>query len=608
MLNYGRVPVVHDPDPQSLPVRTVDFWLDISSIVRHDRHGEVDKHLSRLEYIDEVCWSLQATVERILPGWEVRLNGTADQWLVKDFREQGIEREYLGKLREWGFSPTGRDNLVADDVILERSHSTGAIVVSADSFWQAKYAPHRPWMWNGRRLVHPLRVGSSGQWMFNASRGRGRSIKETLEDLLFELNPTVRTLLRRHRVSEVDFPRVSKFLESANLDVDWSSPVPPLQRETLLEIVSDAIEFRHRLAELVTSGTIEHTDAIVALVLNRQNTKEVGGELYVTEEGRKVLEQMTPRKVAVDVLAQACHDRDLRTLSVAIEMLQKSDVDGLFQIALCLQGSLASPGQIRWRGLECKEGPVRDLPLRWVVEHLRATRDRRRLATVRLVDIPRLGAVARVDVLIARHLSRNSGEWPSDLLPKLIGLPPPPRGEVPDLLGELSSHLLAHLDREDSPADVIRGDDLMLFCEMYLPGSLLHEVAMVLRGSVQPIIGALRSGRRTDAERLVRVFFIHVLSIAWIPMDISIELMLDDRIRTALGSGQVEVLTTSDQMIRLFPEISGRRGAIPDLFRVSELSGRLNALTSVLRRAEALVPAAESLVEWGMGEGRPSAR
>lgn len=577
----------------------VRFYLDVSSIVRLDWPGSPAPQKSNLEYVYEVERELCERVERVIPGANVSIYGCADNSLRDDFdpaknrRPTAPLRDYWRLVNRPGFSTTPNNQTEADGVILEQAEKLNAIVVSGDKY--GDYARHHRWLYSGGRLIQPSRIADGSGWTFTEYKPTGATGR-VLDEILADLHPVFESYAFAEGACAEDLDRAVHFCTSRGHEVAIGRTVDRRQIGSVQEAVRDALRYRHKLSDLVSEDKLHQTDAIHVLALNGQNVLSVGNDLYLTDEGNAIVANAEPRSLGAEIFVLACEERSRKGLEAAVRRLERLDVDGLHRVAAQLQESLMSTGRISWRALECRSGPAEDLPLRWVVDHLRATRDQRRLATVRLADLPRLDPEAKGDVLIARHLVRSSGEWPAELLGKLVRLPPSPREKLPDLIGELMRLLQLHLDGTESLVGMVDTETLRIFCERYLPNSSLHDVASVLGGSVQPIVAAMVEGRESDFGRLVRMFFLHVLSISWIPTDVAIELMRNERILTALGSGQVDVLSTGEALRLVYPRLEGPQGAVPDLMRASRLDSRLGALASELRRAESLLSGAGNLV------------
>jgi hypothetical protein len=160
----------------------------------------------------------------------------------------------------------------------------------------------------------------------------------------------------------------------------------------------------------------------------------------------------------------------------------------------------------------------------------------------------------------------------------------------------LNRVLTEMVEGDDSLLGLIDQEDFSMFAVRFAGGTILEDLALLLAGSTAPISRAVKDRRRADLRRLTRAFFRHVLNLSWIPVDVSIRLVEDEGILSALGAGQVDVLANSAVLLAL-PELEGHEGRLPDLLRASRLSGLMDAVTADLLRAESLVAEVELLVK-----------
>jgi len=577
-----------------LPPAEVRFYLDVSSVVRTEWLGR-SPWRSQLKFIDEVVEELRTRVNRVLPGVETVIRGCYDRSLETDFNPErntqpsATMSDFHRMMNRFGFVATPNYDTEADLIILEDAERSSAIVISRDRY--GEHTRFHGWLYQRGRLIQQTRLQGGSGWIFSEYPPTGR----VLEEVLADLHPVFESYAYAMGAKQEDLERAVLFCRAGGYEAEIGAQVDGVHLRRIQECIRDSLTYRHRLNDLIDADGLGLTDAVHLLALNHVFCVKIGQDLYTSDAGRALILATEPRRLGADLLLNACLERSLPKLGTAVGRLSRMDVDGLLSVATELLESLKTEARIRWRQLECGDGPLRNLPLRWVVDSLREMRDVRRLSTVRISDLPKLDSSARIDVLIARHLPRVVGEWPTKLLHELCRVPSLRDDHPPELLGVLNSRLTEIVEGEGSLLGPIDSEDFSMFAERFAPGTILEDFSLLVRGSVAPISRAVNDRRSADLRRLTRVFFHHVLNLPWIPADVAIRVVKDEGMLADLAEGKVEVLANSPELLEL-PQLEGHAGWLPDLLRTSRLIGRLSAITADLRRAELLAAEVGSFV------------
>ena len=567
---------------EPLAEHRIVFWLDVSSIVRHDWQFQRHRSASRLEYLDEICDDLRRLANQILPRWEIVIEGTWDAGLVQDFIEQGKHTDFNHSMIRHGFHSTSNSEIQADNVFLPMCEAAGAIVISRDRFWQDDYKRFRPWLWNGRRLVQPHRSSGTNQWTYR-SYSDDQSRQTSLARVLVDMDPTFQTLIRSEGGEETDLVRIQEFCLARGFPLAFDDFVPAQHREEVGEAIRDAMRYRYRLDDLVTPEDITRTDAVSVLRSDGQTVVKVGDVLYVSESAKETLRTTRPRKAGLELFHDACRRQRPEILSRSVEELRRRNWDNQLEAAEELIVCIESKKTFSWERLS--GGGVN--AVRWAVDSLRGDGDSRRLASClpRLLSMLTSDAVA--DVTIAKFIENRKSHSLAVVVRDLRSLPNDFDESQVVLWTTFEDLLVQRLIHDRDAFDWI---DLSEVGERFHPGGPLSLISQTVLGSVDPIRSALKRGDQERLGLLVGLYFDRVLGMGWLPSDVQVAVASSEHGLTMLTEGQDAAIVQSAQVQEWVSGVESDLSPTDatDLALLSLICGRVEEIVAALEPLRSL--------------------